>query len=250
MRSKEIATALVAISVCAMGGAQEKPAKGAAAAPKSAYYIDTSVLGMGLLVQPPPAQDSALTKAELAEVHRVEQTRTPEQVAAAQADDKEEDIFSYRNVMGDGFAAESLPVTAAFSAHVHNEESVVGAPLKKKFQRPRPFQFDGTLHPVCALNAEATSYPSGHALSGYLLAFALVEIIPEKSQQILARADAYAHNRIVCGVHYPSDVEASRRIALAMFGYMMASPRFQKDLAAARIETRQRLGLAAIATQP
>jgi acid phosphatase (class A) len=233
-----------------MGSAQEKPAKGAVAAPKSAYYIDTSVLGMGLLVQPPPTQDSAVTKAELAEVHRVEDTRTPAQVAAAQADDKEEDIFSYRDVMGDRFVAEALPVTAAFSAHVHNEESVVGGPLKKKFQRPRPYQFDATLHPVCALNAEATSYPSGHALSGYLLAFALVEMIPEKSQQILARADGYAHNRIVCGVHYPSDVETSRRIALVMFGYMMASPRFQKDLAAARMETRQRLGLPVMPIQP
>jgi acid phosphatase (class A) len=250
MRSKNIATALVAISVCAMGGAQEKPAKGAAAVSKSAYYIDTSVLRVELLVQPPPAQDSALTKAELAEVHRVEQTRTPEQVAAAQADDKEEDIFSYRDVMGDGFAAESLPVTAAFSAHVHNEESVVGNPLKKKFKRLRPYQFDSSLHPVCALNAEATSYPSGHALSGYLLAFSLVEMVPEKSQQILARADAYAHNRIVCGVHYPSDVETSRRIALAVFGYMMANPRFQMELAAARTETRQRLGLPATTPQP
>ena len=92
--------------------------------------------------------------------------------------------------MGDGFAAESLPVTAAFSAHVHNEESVVGGPLKKKFRRPRPYQFDSSLplHPVCALNAEATSYPSGHALSGYLLAFSLVEMVPEKSYAEFWRA--------------------------------------------------------------
>jgi acid phosphatase (class A) len=191
-----------------------------------------------------------LTKSELAEIHRVEQTRTPEEVLTAQADDKEEDIFSYRDVLGDRFAAEALPVTALFSAHVHNDESVVGGPLKKKFQRPRPYQFDSTLHPVCALTAEPSSYPSGHALSGYLLAFSLVEMVPEKSQQILARADNYAHNRIVCGVHYSSDVEASRRIALATFGYMMATPRFQKELAAARAETRQRLGLPAIADQP
>jgi len=100
-----------------------------------------------------------------------------------------------------------------------------------------------SLHPVCKLNAEPTSYPSGHTLSGYLLAFALVEMVPEKSKEILARADDYAHNRIVCGVHYPSDVEASHRVAYAMFGYMMASPRFQRELAVARLETRQRLGL-------
>jgi len=48
-----------------------------------------------------------------------------------------------------------------------------------------------SLHPVCKLNAEPTSYPSGHTLSGYLLAFALVEMVPEKSKEILARAADY-----------------------------------------------------------
>ena len=226
--------------VCAGAWAQGKPAK---AVVKTAYFVDTSVLEMGPLVSSPPAQDSATTKAELAEVHRVETVRTAEQVAAAQADDQEEDIFSYRTVLGTGFSAEGLPLTAAFSAHVHNDESVVGGPLKETFRRPRPYQVDHSLHPVCKLNAEPTSYPSGHTLSGYLLAFALVEMVPEKSKEILARADDYAHNRIVCGVHYPSDVEASHRVAYAMFGYMMASPRFQRELAVARLETRQRLGL-------
>lgn len=230
--------------VCAAVWAQSKSTKAAGGAVKAAYFVDTNVLVMGPLVAGPPAQDSATTKAELAEVHRVEQVRTAEQVAAAQADDQEEDIFSYRTVLGQGFSAEALPLTAAFSAHVHNDESVVGGPLKNAFRRPRPYQADVTLHPVCKLNAEPTSYPSGHTLSGYLLAFALVEMVPEKSKEILARADDYAHNRIVCGVHYPSDVEASHRVAYAVFGYMMASPRFQRELAAARAETRQHLGVA------
>jgi acid phosphatase (class A) len=235
----------VAVSVCTL--AQTKAGKKAgeltSASAHAAYFIDMTVLDVRPLVPLPPAQESATTKEELAVIHGVERTRTAEQVAAAQADDKEEDIFSYRSVLGDGFTAEALPVTAALSAHVHNEESVIGSPLKSSFRRPRPYQYDNTLHPVCALNNEPTSYPSGHTLSGYLLAFTLTEIVPEKSQQILARADDYAHNRIVCGVHYPSDLEASHRIAYIVFGYMMASPRFQKELAAARVETRQHLGL-------
>jgi acid phosphatase (class A) len=48
---------------------------------------------------------------------------------------------------------------------------------------------------------------------------------------------------VVCGVHYPSDTEASRRLAYTIFGYMMGNPRFQRDLAAAREETRRHLGL-------
>jgi hypothetical protein len=43
-------------------------------------------------------------------------------------------------------------------------------------------------------------------------------------------------------VHYASDIKASRHIAYALFGALATSPQFQKDLAAARAETRQRLG--------
>jgi acid phosphatase (class A) len=40
-----------------------------------------------------------------------------------------------------------------------------------------------------------------------------------------------------------SDIEASRRIAYAVFGSMMQEPKFQQDLAGARAETRHALHL-------
>ena len=220
-----------------------KPAKPAGAAPKTAYYIDPMVLDLAVLVPQPPAVDSAANKAELAELHRIEQTRTPEQVAAAKADEADEDLFLYKTVLGAGFNAEALPVTAELGVHVKNEQSVAGGALKAEFKRPRPYQTDKTLHPVCELTEAANSYPSGHALTGYLEGFTLAELVPEKRAEILARADDYAHNRLVCGVHYPSDIEESRRVAYLVFGYMMATPRFQHDLAAARVEMRGKLGL-------
>jgi acid phosphatase (class A) len=160
------------------------------------------------------------------------------------ADEDGENIFLYKTVFGAGFNADALPVTAELGAHVENEQSVAGGALKKVFARPRPYQTDKTLHPVCALTDAPNSYPSGHALSGYLEGLTMAEIVPERRVEILARADDYAHNRLVCGVHYPSDIEASRRVAYVVFGYMMATPKFQHDLAAARAETRAKLGLA------
>ncbi len=65
-------------------------------------------------------------------------------------------------------------------------------------------------------------------------------MIPEKAPEILARAGDYAHNRVICGVHYPSDVEASRTLALVMLGELSNSPRFQQDLREAEAELRQR----------
>jgi hypothetical protein len=66
-------------------------------------------------------------------------------------------------------------------------------------------------------------------------------MVPEKSAEILARADDPAHNRLVCGVHTASDLEASRRVAYAMFGSMLEEPRFQQDLAE-RKRSNQRKG--------
>jgi acid phosphatase (class A) len=220
-----------------------KPAKTTVAPPRTAYYIDPMVLDLAVLIPGPPAADSATTQGELAELHRIEQTRTPEQVAAAKADEAEEDMFAFKTVLGPEFNAQTLPLTAELGVHVKNEQSVAGGALKSVFQRPRPYQTDKTLHPVCELTEAPNSYPSGHALTGYLEAFTLAEIVPEKRVEIMARADDYAHNRLVCGVHYPSDIEESQRVAYLVFGYMMATPRFEQDLAAAKAEARPKLGL-------
>jgi acid phosphatase (class A) len=215
----------------------------------TSYYIDPLPLHLDLILPPPPARDSATTTAELTELHRIEAVRTPAQVTQAEADDHEEDIFIFKSVLGPGFTAEALPITAALSEHVRKDESAASSPLKNIYRRPRPYQIDSTLHPVCPLNPEPTSYPSGHSLSGYLLAFTLVQLVPEKRQQIFERADQYVHNRLICGVHYASDTETSRKLAYAIFGSLVASPRFQRDLAIAREETRRKLGLPLETTQ-
>jgi acid phosphatase (class A) len=209
----------------------------------SAYYLESLPLHLDLILPLPPARNSATTAAELTELHHIEASRTQGQITQAQADDHEQDIFIFKTVLGPGFTAEALPITAALSAHVHKDEGAAGDPLKNIYRRPRPYQVDNTLHPVCALTSEPTSYPSGHSLSGYLLAFTLVQLVPEKREQIFERVDEYVHNRLICGVHYASDTEASRKAAYAIFGSLLASPRFQQDLAAARQETRRQLGL-------
>jgi len=215
------------------------------AAMHAKFYLNQASLPLDLILPTPPATNSAIALSELVELHRIEEKRTPEQVAQAQIDDHEESIFLFAPVMGAQFNADALPLTSALSKHIRKDESEASSGLKSTYRRPRPYQADTTLHPVCTVTREPNSYPSGHALSGYLLGFALIQMVPERRQQILDRADQFAHNRLVCGVHYASDTEASRRLAYALFGSLTASPQFQKDLAAARDEIRQRLGLPA-----
>ena len=60
---------------------------------------------------------------------------------------------------------------------------------------------------------------------------------------IRARARTYARDRVVCGVHYPSDIEAGRLAGLAIIAAMRDDARYQEALVAARLELRHALGL-------
>ncbi len=120
----------------------------------------------------PPTANSELGRSELAELHRLEASRTPEQSQRAMADDKEETIFLFRKEMGPQFTAPLLPLTAAFSARVRNDEGVNTTPGKEGFARVRPYNQDPTLHPICVTKTKNDSYPSGHPKSGSYLVMA------------------------------------------------------------------------------
>ena len=216
---------------------------------KTPVFVDLAKLNLALILLPPPSNTSEKTNAELAEIHNIERARTPAMVAAAEFDDEHEDIFLYSSVLGAPFKAQDFPLTMALSAHIRNDSGLIDNPLKKHFGRPRPYNLDTSLHAICKTNKE-NSYPSGHSLNGYLYAYTLAQMVPEKLTEILTRADEYAHSRVVCEAHYPSDLEASRRVALVVFGYLLANPRFTDELNAARAETRRGLHLPEFTATP
>jgi acid phosphatase (class A) len=187
----------------------------------------------------PAAAHSDKTRAELAELHHLEATRSDAQKVAAMADDKEESIFIFKQQLGDWFNAQTLPQTAAFGIRVKNDEGINTAPAKTGFARVRPYNLDTTLHPVCVTKTKDDAYPSGHATTGYLMALTLIDMVPEKRDAILTRADDYANNRLVCGVHYRSDIEASKLLAYTIHAVMANKPQYQQELALARAEVQR-----------
>jgi acid phosphatase (class A) len=208
-------------------------------------FVSPAQLDVASVLPNPPAADSARAKAELAELRHLRDTRQAAEIAHAKADDTQEDIFVFQSVLGEKFNAAALPLTALLSTHVHNDEGVIVGPAKEFFHRTRPFFIDTALQPVCKVNdnRQDYAYPSGHATTGYLEALVLTLMVPEQRDAILARADDYAHSRVVCGVHYRSDVDASKTVAYAMIGLMANHPQFRAELEAARAETRRALGL-------
>ena len=139
--------------------------------------------------------------------------------ASAQAD-SDLNAFRFADVMGPSFTPTALPVTAAFLARVVSTAGAVVDPAKIAWNRLRPYFVDSRVIP-CLGTPTIASYPSGHANAGYVIAIVLAQIVPEKRAEIFARAQAFALNRVIGGVHFRSDIEAGRLsgtlIAAAMF---------------------------------
>ena len=196
---------------------------------------------LAALLPPPPAPGSPADRADLAALLAVQAARRPAAEAAARAD-AEETVFRLLGGMGIALDPAALPATASLFARIHADEGALVGPAKRRWHRPRPFAASHAVRP-CVPRPWGASYPSGHAAFAYAAAEALADILPERREAVRARAAAYARDRVVCGVHYPSDVEAGRRAGLAIAAAMRDDPRYRAALAAARPELRHALGL-------
>ncbi|HEX6860716.1 MAG TPA: phosphatase PAP2 family protein [Caulobacteraceae bacterium] len=109
---------------------------------------------------------------------------------------------------------------------------------KDHYQRARPAV--GNTTPICVERSAALmgdgSYPSGHAMLGWTYALLLAELKPNEAEAILQRGKDFGDSRVICGVHYASDVEAGRTLASALVARLHAEPQFVADMAAARAE--------------
>lgn len=110
---------------------------------------------------------------------------------------------------------------------------------KKKYSRIRPFVVNK--EPSCTPDweksiASSGSYPSGHSAVGWTWALILGEIVPERTDAILARGLAFGESRVVCNVHWQSDVTEGRVMAAGVVARLHADPTFRSDLEAAQAE--------------
>jgi len=110
---------------------------------------------------------------------------------------------------------------------------------KDHYKRTRPFVANKTQMCTPAETAKLEkdgSYPSGHSAIGWAWALILAEVEPERANDILARGRAFGQSRVVCNVHWQSDVNEGRMMAAATVARLHADPTFRADLDRARRE--------------
>ena len=131
---------------------------------------------------------------------------------------------------------------------------------KVHYQRKRPFMENG--QQICHLTPEEQkaagilyqetqadlakdgSYPSGHSAAGWGWALIMSEVVPQRQDAILLRGRTFAESRVICNVHWQSDIVQGKVMGAATVAALHSNNQFMKDLATAKKEVAQaqRLG--------
>ena len=189
----------------------------------------------------PPAVDSPAGVADVTIFHA---TRVLEGAPRWQIATSDDGLRS-RKVLGDfgcaagvDFAAIESPALERVLTRAGTDLGVMISASKEHYQRPRPFVTEQG--PICVNVspefAASGSYPSGHSALAWMYALLLAEVDSEHAAAIIARGRTFGESRVVCGVHYASDVEGGRTLSTALVAALHGNTEFDADMAAARAE--------------
>ena len=207
-------------------------------------YLDPRALpDSAALLPPPPVPGSPGALAdETAHRALAAQRSTPRwQRAAADAE-----LLKWPQATAAFACALGMPITESVTPHLAmllrrtlGDAGLATYAAKQRYQRVRPFV--QLKEPLCtpadeALLAKDGSYPSGHASVGWAWGLVLAEMAPDRAGALIQRGLDYGTSRMVCGVHWASDVEAGRLIGAATVARLHADPTFRRQAELAREE--------------
>jgi len=236
-----IAAIVVGFAALAAGCAAQQTVK--APSSKAQGYLAAGEYPDSLALLPAPpekgsamlAQDEAVSK----EAHAMRDTPRWNQ-AALDAD------LRFPQAAETFSCALDAPVTEKDSPHLYTmlrrmllDAGRTTTAAKDHYARQRPFVVYG--ESSCSPGDEAvlrinSSYPSGHTTVGWAWALVLTEIAPDRTNALLARGRSYGESRIVCNVHWQSDVLQGRFLGAGLAARLHGKDEFLSDLAAARTE--------------
>lgn len=191
------------------------------------HYLDGQTGEFVQAFAAPPDPGSPETRRELDELLELQRTRTPELVAEARADRKT-DISRFYPALGDHNYDHWM--VRRLAQRTEDDVRIYVRAAKDHFRRLRPSEIEPRLEPCIEDVQGDLSYPSGHATFAFSMAYLLGSIVPERARDLEQRAEEFARQRMVCGVHFRSDIEAGRMAAQWLMVRLRAEPRFRSEL--------------------
>ncbi len=148
---------------------------------------------------------------------------------------------AFTDVLGFSISEEKTPFLYQLLRRTLTDAGLSTYTAKNHYQRKRPFMTNG--QPIGTPDEEDAlrkdgSYPSGHTAIGWAWALILTEVVPEKTDAILKRGYEFGQSRIICNVHWQSDVDSGRLMGSATVARLHANADFIADLAQAKAEVK------------
>lgn len=191
----------------------------------------------------PPAVGSVTDDLDLQAVVTLQTTATPERWKSA-SDDEEYLYPRFVDAFGGPIDREHTPRLVHLLNRLERDVAIPVFASKRRFERLRPYQ-RLQLTRVCGEQVppvpnpdskDRNSYPSGHSAYGWAASLVLAKVAPEHESALLSRGYDYGLSRVICGVHFPSDVEAGRIMASTVLARLAMLPAFRRDLVSAMAE--------------
>ncbi|MDX2095710.1 MAG: phosphatase PAP2 family protein [Alphaproteobacteria bacterium] len=186
----------------------------------------------------PPAQDSKLYAHEIDGILARQAKLTAADKAIVAAEDHIRPPMIVVPVLGEKYTEQAYPALFTLLRHSASDAWRLADATQDYWHRDRPWVADDRVT-LLVSSITRPSYPSGHTVTNHIWAHVLSELFPARRQALFARAYAIGMHRVDAGVHFPSDVEAGKKFAAALYEKMRTNPTFQSELAAARAELKR-----------
>jgi len=201
------------------------------------FYIAPETLPPSLLI-PPPTEGTVVAHKDVQAVIAA-QKHISESDRAALVNEQHMRLELMTDVMGAHFTREQYPKTFALLDHVLSDAAAITEKDKFFWHIRRPYLVDHRVKLLVDPIDASPAYPSGHTSESRVIAEVLGLLYPDHLTDLRTHANVIAWHRVEAGVHYPTDLEGGRMLAMLMTGAFLQSDDFQNDLAAARAEIAQ-----------
>jgi acid phosphatase (class A) len=212
-------------------------------AAKVVGYLAGEEPGFADILPPVPEIGSLTDEIDVATLRRWQQPDNSARWQLANADEQ----MSYNRfsqAFGIEISSSGMPLLVNLLSRTLRDVQDVAFSAKDFYNRPRPFQRFQMEHVCGAKKAPApevplkggSSYPSGHMSFAWATVLILADVAPEHAQALLARGREYGESRVVCAVHYPSDLVGGQLVATAVVARLHSDAEFKKDLTCAKEE--------------
>lgn len=238
-----IAAVAAVLSACAGTPAALRPQAVQGAAPEAKGYLTGPLIqALADATPPPPIAGSPV---DLADKARSAQFKTLEDsdrwlLATAHAELRPPLALQHFDcALGVRLGSATTPDLNRLMQRLFDDSDAAAELVKARGFRPRPVGDDPERRPcqrVSEAGRKSASYPSGSSTVATVYGEAFAALEPQRATEVRRIAHEIGLSRLVCGMHYPSDVAAGEVLGKAVFDAAAATPGFDADLAAARVE--------------